>query len=68
MANLLLQSGKDLNTHKTNYQCGFKRGRKCVTHGLVGEKKVNTLKIWDKKKNGCEWMDSEDQDNICLPL
>ena len=52
VAKLPLQSGTDLNTQKTHYQCVFKRGGKCVTHGLVGKKKVNTAKTLDKKKNG----------------
>ena len=28
------------------------KGEKCVAHGLVGKKEVNSSKIWDRKKNG----------------
>ena len=28
------------------------RGGKCVTHGVVGKKLVDTSKTWDKKKIG----------------
>ena len=33
-------------------ECVFKRGGKCINHGIMGEKIVETTKIWDKKKNG----------------
>ena len=33
-------------------ECVFKRGGRCVNHGMMGEKIVETSKVWDKKKNG----------------
>ena len=52
VAELSLQAGTDKNTQKADNQCDFKRGGKCIIHGVIGEKRVNTSKIWDKKKNG----------------
>ena len=52
VAELPLQSETDLDKNTTDYQCVFTRGGKCVTHGIVDRKQVNTSQTWDKKKNG----------------
>ena len=30
----------------------IQEGGRCVNHGIIGEKIVETSKVWDKKKNG----------------
>ena len=53
VAELPVHSETDLYNITTHYQkreCV--RGGKCVTHGVVGKKLVDTSKTWDKKKIG----------------
>ena len=66
VAELSLQAGTDKNTQKADNQCDFKRGGKCIIHGVIGEKRVNTSKIWDKKKNGLfEWIVKTKTTYVC---
>ena len=36
----------------TENVCTFKRGGKCVLHGIIGTKNVGTKKVWSKLKGG----------------
>ena len=41
-----------VDTNSELQECVFKRGGRCVNHDMIGEKIVETSKVWDKKKNG----------------
>ena len=52
VAGLTRSSSTKVANDSEQQECVFKRGGRCVNHDMMGEKIVETSKVWDKKKNG----------------
>ena len=44
------QPGKEVDS--VRHKCEFRRGGKCITHGIVGTKYVEKSRVWSQRKDG----------------
>ena len=48
----LTRSSSTKVANNSKQECVFMRGGRCIKHDIMGQKIVETSKVWDKNKNG----------------
>ena len=59
-----------MNVEQNNkYECVFKRGGLCKTHGVMGRRNVKSKQVWKRKKDGTYgWITSKKVEYECEGL